>query len=113
MTRDATPLEDRLDVTPILHGDSGGLRESPPGLALRIPLMLRFVVCLAGEQRCRIDQLPHLVIGPGGQRPSEVSGCLAVGMAATAVVTDLARAQLMPSLRGIQHHAAFVESLKG
>ena len=58
-------------------------------------------------------QIEDLVVRLGGGGLLEQRRLLAVGVAAAAVVADLAGPNLVPGLGHVQHHAVLVERLEG
>ena len=70
--------EDRLDVAVILDVDDAVLRDAQAGLVVGVPLLLRLVARLVGDQRRRVDEVPHLVVRLRGERSSRsrsAAGC--------------------------------------
>src|SRR5262249_1884186 len=84
-----TSPEARLDVAVVLHG-LDGLVEAQARLVVDVPLATRLVAFLGGQQGRVPGQVEERVVAPGGSGLFEGRRLLAVGVAAAAVIANLA-----------------------
>ena len=104
--------ENWLYVAPVFDIERAILDDPHTALVLRVPLRLTLIVLLLGDDGRAVHEVPHLVIRFTRERVLELGGLLAVRVTAATVGSHFTRSKLVPRLRGIQHHAAFVDGLE-